>query len=140
MRSVSQPEKPPKFFIDRSLGRLAVPQALRDDGWDVIALAEHYGMPADQRVADTEWIEEAAKRGWPILMKDKRIRTRKAEIEMVVQHRARCFVIARGDLSSAQMVHRFLYNRVAIFAAVAEPGPYIYSVQADRILRLHPSR
>jgi hypothetical protein len=41
---------------------------------DAITLAEHYGMPADEQVADTDWIEEAAQRGWPILMKDKRIR------------------------------------------------------------------
>jgi hypothetical protein len=135
---VSLPEKPPKFFIDRSLGRLAVPQALRADGWDVVTLAEHYGMPEDQRVADIEWIEEAAKRGWPILMKDKRIRTRRAEIEMVIQHEARCFVITRGDLMSAEMAGRFLGNKGAILAAAATPGPYIYSVQVDRLSRLHP--
>jgi hypothetical protein len=28
-RSVSQPEQPPRFFLDRSLGRKAVPEALR---------------------------------------------------------------------------------------------------------------
>jgi hypothetical protein len=38
---VSQPEQPPKFFLDRSLGRIAVPEALRADHWDVITLAEH---------------------------------------------------------------------------------------------------
>src|SRR5450432_3294151 len=76
-RSVPQPEQPPRFFLDRSLGRKAVPEALRSDGWDLIALAEHYGMPADEQVADTEWIEEAAKRGGPILMKDKRSATGK---------------------------------------------------------------
>jgi hypothetical protein len=65
-RSVSQRKQPPRFFLDRSLGRKAVPEALRADGWDVITPAEHYGMPADEQVADTDWIEEAAKRGWPI--------------------------------------------------------------------------
>ena len=45
---MSQPEQPPKFFLDRSLGRKAVPEALRADDWDVITLAEHYGMPADE--------------------------------------------------------------------------------------------
>ena len=93
---MSQPEKPPRFFIDRSLGRKAVPEALRADGWDVITLAEHYGMPADEQVADTDWIKEAAKHGWPVLMKDKRIRHRPAEIAAVTEHKARCFVITRG--------------------------------------------
>lgn len=93
---MSSPEQPLRFFIDRSLGRKAVPEALRANGWQLITLAEHYGMPADERVADTEWIQEASRRGWAILMKDKRIRHRRAEIEAVTQHKARCFVITRG--------------------------------------------
>ena len=134
---MSQPEQLPRFFLDRSLGRKAVPEALRADGWDLITLAEHYGVPADEQVADTEWIEEAAKRGWPVLMKDKRIRHRRAEIAAVAEHKARCFVITRGDLPSAEMVQRFISNKDAILLAVAGPGPDIYSVQADRISRLY---
>jgi hypothetical protein len=136
---VSSPgQQPLRFFLDRSLGRKAVPQALRADGWDIVTLAEHYGVPADEQVADVDWIEEAAGRGWPILMKDKRIRHRPAEIDAVVGHKARCFVITRGDLSSAEMVNRFVVNKAAILAVAAEPGPYIYSVQIDRLSRLYP--
>jgi uncharacterized protein with PIN domain len=133
---VPPPEKPPRFFIDRSLGRIAVPRLLRADGWDVITLSEHYGMPADESVADAEWIREAASQNWPILMKDKRIRTRRAEIEAVVENNARCFVITRGDLTSADMANRFLANKAAILAAADNPGPFIYSVLADRLLPL----
>lgn len=133
---MSSPGQLPRFFVDCSLGRKAVPEALRASGWQLITLAEHYGMPADERVADTDWIQEAAERGWPILMKDKRIRHRQAEIDAVVMHKARCFVITRGDLPSAEMVNRFIANKNAIFAA--EPGPYIFSVQADRLWRLYP--
>jgi hypothetical protein len=60
---VSPPKRQPKFFIDRSLGRIAVPAGLREDGWDVVTLSEHYGMPQDEEVADTEWIADAASRG-----------------------------------------------------------------------------
>ena len=84
MPSVSSPgQQPPRFFLDRSLGRNAVPEALRADSWDIVTLAEHYGVPADEQVADVDWIEEAARQGWPILMKDKRIRHRPAEIDAV---------------------------------------------------------
>jgi len=134
----SREQQPPRFFLDRSLGRNAVPKALCTDGWDVITLAEHYGVPADEQVADVDWIEEAARQGWPILMKDKRIRHRPAEINAVVAHKARCFVITRGDLPSAEMVTRFIANKVAILAITAQPGPYIYSVQTDRLSRLYP--
>jgi hypothetical protein len=37
--SAQQPAQPPRFFLDRSLGRIAVPEALRADGWEVITLA-----------------------------------------------------------------------------------------------------
>lgn len=96
-----------------------MPEALRTDGWDVITLAEHYGVPADEQVADTDWIEEAAKRSWPILMKDKRIRHRRAEIAAVAEHKARCFVITRGDLPSADMVQRFINNKAAAIVMAA---------------------
>lgn len=35
---MSSPEQPPRFFIDRSLGRKAIPEALRADGWDIVTL------------------------------------------------------------------------------------------------------
>jgi hypothetical protein len=137
---VLTPEPQPKFFLDRSLGRVVVPALLRAAGWDLVTLAEHYGVPEDERVADPEWIREAAIRGWPILMKDKRIRYRRAEIETVIQYQARCFVITKGDLPSVDMVSRFMTAKQAIFDAVALAGPYIYAVQSDRIDRLYPPR
>jgi hypothetical protein len=36
----------PLVFIDRSLGRIAVPQLLRAGGVGLITLAEHYGVQA----------------------------------------------------------------------------------------------
>ncbi|MFI9553033.1 PIN-like domain-containing protein [Nonomuraea endophytica] len=60
---MSPPEQPRRFFVDRSLGRVAVPGLLRAAGWDLITLAEHYGVPADEAVSDTCWIEESARRG-----------------------------------------------------------------------------
>ncbi len=131
-------DRPPKFFLDRSLGRVAVPAALREDGWEVVTLAEHYGMPRDEEVADTEWIAEAAVQGWPVLMKDKRIRHRSAEIEAVVKHKAKCFVITRGQLTSGDMARRFIASKQAIYRTTELPGPYIYSVQQDRLDRLFP--
>jgi alkanesulfonate monooxygenase SsuD/methylene tetrahydromethanopterin reductase-like flavin-dependent oxidoreductase (luciferase family) len=57
----------PKLFIDRSLGRLEVPRLLRAAGLDVVTLAEHYGMPADEAVDDVTWIAEVAAQGWVAL-------------------------------------------------------------------------
>jgi hypothetical protein len=139
-RCVPTPEPQPKFFLDRSLGRIAVPALLRAAGWDLVTLAEHYGVPEDERIADPAWIREAALRGWPILMKDKRIRYRPAEIDTVIEYQAQCFVLTKGDLPSNAMASRFLATKQAILDAIALPGPYIYAVQSDRIDRLYLPR
>jgi hypothetical protein len=131
-------EPQPKFFLDRSLGRIAVPSRLRAAGWDLVTLAEHYDRPDDEQIADVQWIHDAATRGWPILMKDKRIRYRRAEIDAVVQHRAQCFVITRGDLTSTEMADRFHGSKRGIYEAVNRPGPYIYAVHSDRLELLSP--
>ena len=131
-------ETQPKFFLDRSLGRIAVPSRLRAAGWDLVTLAEHYGTPADEQIADVQWIRDAATHGWPILMKDKRIRYRRAEIDAVVQHRAQCFVITRGNLTSAEIADRFQASKRAIYDAIYGSGPYIYAVHSDRPELLYP--
>ena len=55
---MSHPAGLPDLFIDRSLGRIQVPGLLRAAGLRLIALAEHYGIPADENVADTTWLAE----------------------------------------------------------------------------------
>ncbi len=84
------------------------------------------------------WIADAASQNWLILMKDKRVKHRNAEVGAVVARKAKCFVITRGDLTSAGMVRRFLTNKQAIFRASALSGPYIYPVQQDRLDRRFP--
>lgn len=42
----------PQFFVDRSLGRRRLPEGLRSDGWVLHTLAEVYGVPTDEAVAD----------------------------------------------------------------------------------------
>jgi hypothetical protein len=126
----------PQFFIDRSLGRIVVPKLLREAGLQVITLAEHYGMPRDQDIADVDWIEECSRNEWVALMKDARIRRRPAEKQAVISHSTRCFCLARADLTSAEMARRYIVNLVKIRAACVEPGPYIYAVHAKTISRL----
>jgi len=69
----------PHFFVDRSLGGVAVPRLLRAAGWELTTLAEHYGKPADEWVDDVDWLALAGQHNWPVLMKDAHIRYRTAE-------------------------------------------------------------
>jgi len=140
---VSPPASPPDqlaslpfVFVDRSLGRLAVPRLLRAAGIELTTLAEHYGMPADETVEDVTWLADSARRGWVAFMKDERIRRRPAERRAVEANGARCFCITNMNLPSAAMAERYLHNLAVITEACAQPGPFMYAVHANRIERL----
>lgn len=137
---MSHPDGLPDLFLDRSLGRIQVPGLLRAAGLRLVTLAEHYGVPADENVADTEWLELAGSHGWAVFLKDARIRSRAVEREVVRAFGVRCFCITRQDLSAAQMAERYLRHLDAIAAACADEGPFIYAVHDRRIepLDLHP--
>ncbi len=123
----------PKLFIDRSLGRLEVPRLLRDAGLDLVTLAEHYGMPADEDVEDVTWIADVARHGWVALMKDARIRRRPAERAAIQSNGTRCFCVPRADLPSAVMGERYLANLGAMTTACQSPGPFLYAVHAHQL-------
>jgi hypothetical protein len=134
---VSHPDGLPDLFLDRSLGRIKVPSLLRAAGLRLTTLAEHYGIPADEVVADVDWLELAGKRGWAVFMKEERIRYRPAERQAVADYSVRCFCLTSGNLTGEQMAARFLHSMTAITAACeSDDGPFIYAVQATRIVRL----
>ena len=133
---MSHPEGLPDLFLDRSLGRIKVPQLLRAAGLRLTTLAEHYGVPADESVADGEWLELAGNRGWVVLMKDTRVRYNRPEREAVRAHGVRCFCLAKQNLTGEEMAARFLTNLDAIVRACNEPGPFIYAVYQARIEKL----
>lgn len=132
---VSHPARLPDLFIDRSLGRLQVPLLLRAAGLRLVTLAEHYGIPADERVADTTWLADV-RIGWVVLMKDENIRRNNAERMAVKRYAVRCFCLTRQNLTARDMADRFLQNLSAMERACSEPGPFIYAVYENRILQL----
>lgn len=125
---MSHPDGLPDLFLDRSLGRKLVPQLLRETGLRLITLSEHYGIPADEAIADEDWLEFAGTSGMAVLMKDARIRYNRAEREAVKRHQVQAFCLTRQDLTGADMAARFIDNIDAIAEACAQPGPFIYAV------------
>jgi len=109
---------------------------LREAGLKLVTLAEHYGIPADETVADETWLADVAARGWIALAKDARLRRRPAERAAIRRHGVRCFYFTRGDLPAAEYVERILTNLEAITAACAEEGPFIYVIHPSRIQRM----
>ncbi|HET8539835.1 MAG TPA: hypothetical protein VFL83_08185 [Anaeromyxobacter sp.] len=65
----------PVFFVDRSLGKHDVPNALRAAG----ALVEVHDAHFAQDAPDEVWLPAVGQKGWAVLTSDDRIRYRQAE-------------------------------------------------------------
>lgn len=124
----------PEFFLDRSLGKL-VAQQLRDGGWIIHRIADHYADDA-QNVPDEEWIEEGISRGWSLLTKDRRIRYRAWE-RSALTHGV-MFRLSNGNLSITQMVRWFENSRTRIWDVTSHAGPEIWVVYENEVIKRWP--
>lgn len=130
---------PPEFFIDRSLGRHVVANALRDAGATVHVMADVYGERVGQGLADTTWLADAGRNDWIVLMKDDKIRFRPAELEALTLAGVRAFCLTNANLRGQEMAKRFVTQLATIYRIAAEQaGPYIYGVYADGVRALWP--
>ncbi len=135
---MSRSQRPLEFFVDRSLGRHRVPEALRAAGWVLRTHHEIYGE-RDEQVPDVEWLELCGRRKMPVLSKDRRLRYRPAEIEAIRRFGVRAFLLTSGSLLAAEQAARFDRSRESIEEKCAADGPVIYAAQVSRIVRVLPS-
>lgn len=127
----------PRFFLDRSLGRHIVAEALRREGVDVQTLAERY--PEDEQfVADEVWIREVTADGLVILMKDDRIRRKPHERQAILESGAKAFVVTNANLRGDELARLFVENRHRIAQRCRRAGPFIYGVYPGRLELLFP--
>lgn len=131
--STGHPDGLPELFLDRSLGRHRVPSLLRTAGLRLRTLAEVYGVPADEAVADVDWLARAGTEGWPVLMKDERIRYRPAEREALLAHGVQAFCLSNGNLMAAVMAEQYLAVMHDIAEVCQEPGPFLFLVSRGRL-------
>jgi hypothetical protein len=132
-------DSPLEFFIDRSLGRHVVPDALRAAGAIVHVMADVYGERIGQGLADTEWLRDAGENGWVVLMKDDKIRYRPAELEALTASGVRAFCLTNANLRGDEMAQRFVEQlRKIEKLASDQPGPYIYGIYVDSVRPLWP--
>ena len=133
---MSHPEGLPRLFLDRSLGSVQVPRRLREAGLDLVTMAEHYGTPADQAVADPEWLELVGSNDWVAFTKDEGIRLQARNREALIEHKVRCFYLARQDLAASEMARRYLRNLLTIVRACSRPGPFMITVYRSEIRKM----
>lgn len=133
-------QPPPEFFIDRSLGRKHLAEALRelDLGLTVHTMASVYGEERAQELADEEWLADVGRYGWAVLIKDDAIRRRPAERDALVRAGVRALCLTSGQLRAADQTARFVTNIHRILQRARRPGPYIYGVYENRLELLWP--
>ncbi|HEV7207272.1 MAG TPA: hypothetical protein VGN54_00885 [Mycobacteriales bacterium] len=105
----------PELFLDRSHGRLKVPPLLRVAG---------------------QWLAHAGRNGWPVLMKDERIRYRPAERAAVIAFDVQTFCLTNGNLRAATTAGQFLGVIEQIAEKCRERGPFLYTVSDSGIRRI----
>jgi len=113
------------FFIDRSLGRKQVAQALREAGATVEVHDDHF----PQTTPDVEWLAEVGRRGWVVLSKDERIRRNRIERAALDSARVRAFFLTQQDITGQEMAELFSNALPGMTRrAVSEPAPFIFTI------------
>jgi predicted nuclease of predicted toxin-antitoxin system len=128
-----------RLFLDRSIGTRRIAAALRAERLDVETIADRYG-PASTHVRDEQWIAEASRDDRLLISADKRIRYRPQERAAICAHNARCVTFAAGDLTSEQMIALFLHHLPNVQLIASDPGPYVYHLTRDRLVRMQLDR
>jgi hypothetical protein len=134
----SRSDKPPEFFVDRSLGK-GIVDGLRAAGLTVHSMAEVYGEVKAQRLPDETWLRDAGKNGWIVLTKDDPIRRRPAERDALTDAAVRVFCLTNRNLRGVEQTARFVSNRHRIIRQARKPGPYIYGVYEKGLKHLWPT-
>lgn len=99
-----------RFFLDRGLGSLVVPRALRAAGWVLETMDERYGADRSQEIQDAQWIEEATLRGDILLCKDLAIARNALEAQVIYMTSARVFALSSASLAGPVMAQWYLGN------------------------------
>ena len=114
--------EPPTLFLDRSLGKKIVAEALRAVGVKVEVHDDHFAPDAP----DETWLSAVGAKGWVVLTKDERIRFRTIETEALMNARARAFVLTAGNMDGASMAALFVKALPRITKTVRKAHPTIY--------------
>ena len=98
--------EPPELviFLDRSLGKHKVAEALRAAGARVEIHDDHFPPNAK----DADWLPVVGKQGWIVLTKDDRIRYRQHEREALLRASVRAFVLTNRNLTGDEMAAIFV--------------------------------
>ena len=91
-------------FLDRSLGKRVIANALKDAGVHVELHDDHFAPDAK----DEEWLARAGREGWIVFTKDDRIRYRTTERTALKKHKVRAVILTAAQLDGHEMAQIFI--------------------------------
>jgi hypothetical protein len=116
------------YYFDASVLGVAIPLAsLRND----VIYPGHPACPGvNPGDKDHEWLPEAGRQGWVVVMRDKHIRTRPGERQALIDSGVRTFCLTgAGNASRWDVLTLLVTNWPAMERTALEvPGPFIYSI------------
>ncbi|MEO8528529.1 MAG: hypothetical protein ABI435_05580 [Pseudolysinimonas sp.] len=102
-----------------------------------LACARDTAASPRSKLADIDWIRDAAGEGEVLLTGDKAIAKRPLEVRAVVAASARMFALASNQLTGGEKAQRFLDQEQKILKRIAEgSGPYVISVTGHGLAAL----
>lgn len=107
------------FFIDRSLGKKTIPNALKKRGLNVVIHDDYF--PPDAK--DEVWLKYVAKKQWIVITKDKRIKNRKSEIDLVMKNNVKMFVVRQANLTGEEIAKILIDALVNISKFIKKTKP-----------------
>lgn len=117
-----QSEKPPEFFVDRSLGKSIV-EGLRAAGLVVHSMADIYGEEEAQRLPDEVWLRDAGENDWIVLTKDDAIRRRPAERDALTAAEVRVFCLTTLSFAAPSRPSASSATAIASCVWLGSPAP-----------------
>jgi len=116
------------FFVDRSLGGVIVPDALRKIGLKVEAHADHF----DHDAPDTEWLGRCGEEGWVVLAKDRAIKKNPLERQALISHGLAAFFLIKTNATGEE-------NAVALIEAIHKIIGILENQRRPFIARIYAS-
>lgn len=130
-RRRQRPKTPkPVFFLDRSVGKYDVAEAIQSRELDVLHMSSVF--PDDgQYIGDPEWIKRADYHNWIVITTDCSIIS--DHTDALLESSLRVFAFSSSQLTGDQMEERILHNLNRIIQHANKPGPYVYKIYEKNV-------
>jgi hypothetical protein len=121
------------FYLDESIYSRALLRALQDVGANVEYPGPDRAIPFG--TPDTEWLAVVGEKRWIVFSRDKRVRQRAIEKQVLVEARVAAFIYTGGQASADDTCTAVLKALPKILnIAVSERRPLLYTIGRTGVL------